>query len=196
MNQKTEEKLVSINYADLVSLITSANGFYKAFEYAFKELVDKDGNVKLNDTSVSLLPVIVVNGVLAIELYLKWICAFGNWQLAESKQKEPEERTEFPKTHDLNAIYNAIPELLKKDFCYYLNLKGLTEADFIEFIIENRLAFVEWRYSFAFDKELSINTDVISKILLALQLYCKKLLNDYNPPEEWVQKNCGISIVL
>ena len=91
-----------------------------------------------------------VNGLFAIELYLKALIVLDN--------------NEIPRQHDLTLLFDALSDSIKRDLINKLPY-------IIEFISSQSNGFEKWRYSYEHDC-LIIGLEKIKMVLNTLELYC------------------------
>lgn len=103
----------------------------------------------------------VVNGVFAIELYIKAILTYEGKTLKEIRDLG---------WHKLDGLFNLISierqeELNKHSICEFLKQEGK--------------AFINWRYSYEF-KYLDINLSDLKRVLYIFEQECKKINDSIN----------------
>ena len=110
-------------------------------------------NINHLSTDCNLFSVAVVNGMLAAELYLKFIMAYDN------AVKSNTGITEFIKTHDIDELFTNLSSQRKSEIRSRLNELGCDTPQFYKFRIQARKAsansrnntnkngdVVNWRY--------------------------------------------------
>ena len=189
--EKTEKKTSSVNikYSQLIALYADANGFFETYKFLAKQS-------KENLVDAPLHTVMIANGILSLELFLKWIYAFTISETKTPNNLDNEPVLKYPKSHYLSNLFKRLPENIKQTLItkHFLNY-NLPLADAEDFLNQHNNAFEEWRYFFEKDRDLQIDATFLSPLICSLKECCDELMFDYNPKEEWIN-NKSVSVMI
>lgn len=155
-----------IYYEHLFTLYLNANAFFDTFQILISDLQSAStGNN-------SLVPPIV-NGMLAIELYLKFI--YGVTECEENSGDE----VVIEHIHYTWKLYKKINSKYRRKISEKFRDYGLEPRKFRNFAIKHDNDFVNWRYPQT--HKMKSDFDIIEKCLNALQEFCMGITTDPNP---------------
>lgn len=149
------------------------------------------GNIPNLTTDSNSFSSIIVNGMLAIEIYLKFLIAMD----APSLNNNP--IVSFDHTHNIYDLYKELSPTRQKEIIKELHNYGCTTKQFYKFRLASKRAFdnkrnnkfkngdpINWRYLIVNNKltyKFDINTMV--KIIEVLYKLSQKIINDlHNKP--------------
>ena len=101
----------------------------------------------------------IVNGIFAIELYIKAILAYEGKTLKRIKKLGK---------HELDELFKLISKKRQKE---------LNGDNICEFLKRESRAFINWRYSYEF-KYLNISMQELKMVLDIFEEECKKIKNE------------------
>lgn len=154
-------KEIKVDSLEIYDLLNSAKGFKKGF-YNMIKILSPDGETFSCIGSIALF---------SIELFLKTLCAISNYNENNGFGK-------YLKDHNLSKLYIYLKNDdskyvtdLENQFeksKYHTNNSLETELSYF------KIGFEEWRYSFNYQGDLSLNLNVISCLLNNLEQYASE----------------------
>ena len=176
---------VNLRYSSLLSAVLTAEAFYKNYEQLKKKLIDTVGQIQ----DGNIMPVAATNGFFALELYLKVIYAYDQYQ---KKNEKAEDLTTYLRGHNLKKLYEALDTDLKEKITKQFSC-SITTEEIIKELDKYENAFGQWRYFYEHES-LAGNFAFLSKILKALYSYCNSI--EFNINEEWLKNGPKTEVIM
>lgn len=156
----------------------NANGFRKSFEILMENALCGE----TINTSMNFLITPIVNGMLAIELYLKFLYSYKLDEI------------DVPHQHLVKTLFNNLPEKTQNELYEKFEEEGVSKSEVEKFFEEHSNDFVEWRYPS--ERMLKTDTTIIKSIIEGLFGYCDSIMRFYFDASKCIENIGGVALTI
>ena len=154
-------KSLNVSKEWIAQVYLNANGFKDTYNSLLNNVIC---NCCIS-TSSNFLPPIVINGILAVELYLKFLVAMD-------KLERDNQNATIEKIHKIDCLFCDLSCESQIEILNLLKKENVLEREFYCFLTKNSDAFVEWRYPS--NNDFYMDVIILTKLLDVLNSICYK----------------------
>lgn len=147
----------------MIEMWFTANSFKKAYEILLKESLQEKN---LLDSNTTLYVTSIVNGMFAIESYLKFLYCYQVFS------NSIERVVTVKCTHNLFKLFESLSDSLKEKIV--TNLENVSSLEFINYLKTHSLDFIKWRYPSK--QQLNADANLINNSIDAIYNVCDYIM--------------------